>query len=200
MKLAVLSDTHGLLRQEVLNYTQGCDAILHGGDINPSHEALQHMRKMWKDDSDAVRFPSAPVRPLEKQKEYKERMTTMPNYNEILNNFMADAYDFINNPTKLDQLLLDVEAKLHAIPKIGETVSGLPVMIAMVKSWIKKEYTVQPKALATIVAALLYLIKKNDLIPDNIPVVGIADDLAVLVAALKIIEPELDEYRKATRG
>jgi putative phosphoesterase len=34
MKLGVLSDTHGLLRQEVLNHLQGCDAILHGGDIN----------------------------------------------------------------------------------------------------------------------------------------------------------------------
>lgn len=34
MKLGVLSDTHGLLRQEVLDHLQGCDAILHGGDIN----------------------------------------------------------------------------------------------------------------------------------------------------------------------
>ena len=34
MKLGILSDTHGLLRQEVLDRLQGCDAILHGGDIN----------------------------------------------------------------------------------------------------------------------------------------------------------------------
>lgn len=34
MKLAVLSDTHGLLRQEVLEYLSSADAILHGGDIN----------------------------------------------------------------------------------------------------------------------------------------------------------------------
>ena len=34
MKLGVLSDTHGLLRQEVLDHLQGIDAILHGGDIN----------------------------------------------------------------------------------------------------------------------------------------------------------------------
>lgn len=34
MKIGVLSDTHGLLRQEVLDHLQGCDAILHGGDIN----------------------------------------------------------------------------------------------------------------------------------------------------------------------
>ena len=34
MKLGVLSDTHGLLRPEVLSALEGCEAILHGGDIN----------------------------------------------------------------------------------------------------------------------------------------------------------------------
>lgn len=34
MKLGILSDTHGLLRQEVLDHLSGVDAILHGGDIN----------------------------------------------------------------------------------------------------------------------------------------------------------------------
>ena len=34
MKLAILSDTHGLLRPEVLEYLKTADAILHGGDIN----------------------------------------------------------------------------------------------------------------------------------------------------------------------
>ena len=34
MIIGVLSDTHGLLRQEVLDALAGCDAILHAGDIN----------------------------------------------------------------------------------------------------------------------------------------------------------------------
>ena len=34
MKLGILSDTHGLLRQAVLDHLSGSDAILHGGDIN----------------------------------------------------------------------------------------------------------------------------------------------------------------------
>jgi len=34
MKLAILSDTHGLLRPEVVEYLKAADAILHGGDIN----------------------------------------------------------------------------------------------------------------------------------------------------------------------
>ena len=42
--------------------------------------------------------------------------------------------------------------------------------------------------------------KKNDLISDKIPVLGIADDLAVLGLALKLSEAELNdfsEWRKA---
>ena len=34
MRLAILSDTHGLLRPEVLEHLSTADAILHGGDIN----------------------------------------------------------------------------------------------------------------------------------------------------------------------
>lgn len=34
MKLAILSDTHGLLRPEVAAHLKTADAILHGGDIN----------------------------------------------------------------------------------------------------------------------------------------------------------------------
>lgn len=34
MKLAILSDTHGLLRPEVMEHLKTADAILHGGDIN----------------------------------------------------------------------------------------------------------------------------------------------------------------------
>lgn len=34
MKIAILSDTHGLLRPQVVEHLKAADAILHGGDIN----------------------------------------------------------------------------------------------------------------------------------------------------------------------
>lgn len=34
VRIAVLSDTHGLLRPEVTKAIAGCDYIIHGGDIN----------------------------------------------------------------------------------------------------------------------------------------------------------------------
>ena len=123
----------------------------------------------------------------------------MADYKAILDRLTGEAKDFVDNPSRMDALLAELERKLREIPAIGETVSGLPVMVAMVKSWIRKEYQVSPKVLATIVAAFLYLVKKKDLIPDYIPVIGIADDVAVLGLALKFVEPELNAYR-AWRG
>ena len=120
----------------------------------------------------------------------------MADYKSILDKATAEAKDFVNNPSRMDALLQQLEEKLRQVPAIGETVSGLPVMIAMVKSWIRKEYEVSPKVLAIMAGAFLYLIKKKDLIPDSIPVIGIADDGAVLGLALKLVEKDVQAYRE----
>ena len=44
-KIGVISDTHGLLRKEVIEHLQGCDAILHAGDINKP-EILEELRQI----------------------------------------------------------------------------------------------------------------------------------------------------------
>ena len=48
-RIAVLSDTHGLLRPEVLTAIDGCDAIIHGGDINKPEiiERLQEIAPVY---------------------------------------------------------------------------------------------------------------------------------------------------------
>ena len=45
MKIAVISDTHNLLRNEVLEYLQGSDYILHGGDIS-NQEILNRLEEI----------------------------------------------------------------------------------------------------------------------------------------------------------
>ena len=44
-RIAVLSDTHGLLRPEVLSAISGCDAIIHGGDINKP-EIIERLKEI----------------------------------------------------------------------------------------------------------------------------------------------------------
>lgn len=43
--IAILSDTHGMLRPEVIEKLHGCDLILHGGDIN-KQEVLDRLQEI----------------------------------------------------------------------------------------------------------------------------------------------------------
>ena len=114
---------------------------------------------------------------------------------EVLNREVEEVQEIIANPSKVDDILVQLEEKLKAVPVIGSTLSDLPLMIAMIKAWIKKDYTVvSPKVIALLVGAILYLIKKKDLISDSVPIVGHVDDLAVLGLALKLSENELKAF------
>lgn len=114
---------------------------------------------------------------------------------EALNGFTAQAEEIIKNPQKLEELLQQLEEKLKDVPKAGDALSRIPLMISMVRSYITKEYTeISPKVIVSLVCAIIYLLKGKDVIPDNIPVVGYVDDLAVFAAAFMINEPELQAY------
>ena len=120
---------------------------------------------------------------------------------ELLDKGVEEAEEVIRNPSKVDEILLQLEAKLKEVPAIGSTLADLPLMISMVKAWIQKDYTeVSPKVIACLVGAIIYLLKKKDLISDSIPIVGIVDDIAVLGLALKLSEPELKAYAEWRDG
>lgn len=114
---------------------------------------------------------------------------------EVLNEEMIEAQELISNPSKVDEILIQLEEKLKAVPVIGSTLSDLPLMISMIKAWIKKEYTVvSPKVIACLVGSVLYFIRKKDLVSDSIPILGHLDDIAVLGLALKLSEKELKAF------
>jgi putative phosphoesterase len=43
--IGVISDTHGLLRQEAVDALQGCDRIIHAGDVG-SPDVLEQLRRL----------------------------------------------------------------------------------------------------------------------------------------------------------
>lgn len=116
---------------------------------------------------------------------------------DVLNDSAKEAEKIINEPSKVDEILMKFEEKLNEIPAIGSTLADIPLMVQMIKSYITKEYTnVSPKVIALLVGSTIYLVKKKDLIPDKTPFVGHVDDIAVLGLALKLSEPELKEYKE----
>ena len=53
----------------------------------------------------------------------------------MLDQGIAEAQEVINNPSKVDEILIQLEDKMKEVPVIGNTLSDLPLMIAMVKAW-----------------------------------------------------------------
>ena len=128
---------------------------------------------------------------------------TMDKAKELLEQGMSEAQNLMKDTSKIDELLIQLENVLGGVPTVGNTLAQVPLMVSMVKSYITREYEVSPKVVATLIAGLIYVVKKKDLISDNIPVLGMADDLGVLGLALKFCEPELmayKEYRDGKRG
>ena len=105
---------------------------------------------------------------------------------------------------KMDELLVQLEDKLNKYPTLRNKLSDLPLMIEMLKAWKNKEYTaLSPTVITHLVSAIQYLIKDHDVLWDNIPHVGLADDLAVMGLALKIFKPDLkafSEWKNARNG
>lgn len=114
----------------------------------------------------------------------------------IIEGNVQKAQSFMDNPEQLDDLLGQLQQKLDSIPNAATNAfNNVPVMAQMVKSFVTREYTaVSPKVVASLVAAFAYLVKKNDLIPDSVPLIGYADDLAVAAVAMIICEPELKAF------
>ena len=114
----------------------------------------------------------------------------------VIDDNVQKAQGFMNDPEALDGLLGQLQEKLAGLPDtVGTAFSNVPVMAQMVKCYVTREYTeVSPKVVASLIGAFLYLVARNDLIPDSIPVVGLADDLAIATVAMAINEPELKAF------
>lgn len=114
---------------------------------------------------------------------------------ELLDKGMDKAKELLKNKGEVSKLLDEVQQKIQETPLLGQAVADLPTLIDMVKSYVTKEYdVVSPKVIATGVSAFLYLVTKKDLVKDNIPVLGLLDDIAVIVLAINFIGPELKAY------
>ena len=114
---------------------------------------------------------------------------------EVIRDLTGQAAEMLNDPSKVEEMLQRLEARMKAVPTIGESLSMLPLMISMIRAYIRKEYTaVPPKTIASMLGSVLYLLISKDLIPDKTPIIGLIDDIAIGGVALKLNEQELNAY------
>ncbi|MBQ9316683.1 MAG: DUF1232 domain-containing protein [Atopobiaceae bacterium] len=117
---------------------------------------------------------------------------------QVIENGIAQAQELMSDPAKIDELMKQLQQKVKELPSAaGEALGNIPLMASMVKSYVTKEYAeVSPKVVASLVSAFLYIVTKKDLIDDSVPVLGMADDLAVVALAMKVNENELAAYKQ----
>ena len=113
------------------------------------------------------------------------------NADEILNELKGkfdEAMAFLDDTVKTESLLQKIEKKLENVPLVGEGLSVVPVMVSLVRSYVRKEYTDIPKnSVIAMVATFIYLISPIDLIPDSLGAIGLVDDALVVAACWKMV-------------
>ena len=88
--------------------------------------------------------------------------------------------------------------KIKKIPVIGGLVDDITTTIELIGNYVKGNYKEVPlRIVVSALACIIYLISPIDLIPDVIPVIGFADDAAVIALVLSMgLSSELGKYRK----
>ncbi|WP_367784094.1 YkvA family protein [Streptococcus pluranimalium] len=110
----------------------------------------------------------------------------------------ADA--LLRDDAKMEPFLEKLEKKLKWIPFVRQELKMIPILISMVRSYWKKDYTSVPRrTMLAIVSALIYFLSPIDVIPDWIPVLGQMDDALVVATCWKLVNKDVEDYRQWQR-
>ncbi|MFN4145807.1 MAG: YkvA family protein [Runella sp.] len=106
---------------------------------------------------------------------------------------------YVRNTDSLLGLLKEVMAKTKNLK--GDTYDTLrdkvSLLVRLTKAYTSGQYRVIPwKSLTLIVTVLVYFLSPIDLIPDLLPVVGLTDDVALLVWLFNTINDDLEAFRE----
>ncbi|MGI6777915.1 MAG: YkvA family protein [Acetivibrionales bacterium] len=108
-----------------------------------------------------------------------------------------EAEELLKDEDRMERFLERLERKLEKVPVVGKQLSNIPMLVSLVRSYIRKDYRDVPLgSIIAIVSALIYFLSPIDLLPDSIPVLGYVDDAAVFAFVWKMVADDIEEYRK----
>lgn len=104
---------------------------------------------------------------------------------------LGERFRLVRLARKAYRKTLDEEDAVGAVKK------DLLALVRLVRSWAGGDYRqVSPKTILSVVGAVLYFVSPLDAIPDFIPVVGLADDVAVVAAVVRSVRGDLERFRQ----
>jgi uncharacterized membrane protein YkvA (DUF1232 family) len=95
--------------------------------------------------------------------------------------------DFMNYANKFSK-----KEFVEKIARIAKSAGAKLVYVALILYYTLQSDKVSAANKAMVIGALGYLISPLDVVPDAIPIAGLADDLAVLVFVLKKVWTDVD--------
>lgn len=95
--------------------------------------------------------------------------------------------DFMSYANKFSQ-----SEFVEKIARIAKRAGAKLVYAALILFYTLQSDKISTKDKAIIIGALGYLISPLDVVPDAIPIVGLGDDLAVLIYVLKLVWTDID--------
>jgi len=105
---------------------------------------------------------------------------------------------YVNNSARLFELAKDVMGKMNKVGfkgNLAEVAGSIQVLIRMVRAYASGEYKGLPwKSMVSVVAVLIYFVSPIDLVPDFLPVIGIADDVALIVWLVKSMGSDIAKF------
>ena len=108
------------------------------------------------------------------------------------------AGQYASNSSKLFNLARQVMTKVQQ-GGVKEGMAGalmqVQLLVRLVRAYASGEYRKLPwKSLVSIVGVLIYFVSPLDFIPDFLPIVGMADDLALILWLFKTLSDDLDAF------
>ncbi|NQJ67810.1 DUF1232 domain-containing protein [Streptococcus suis] len=137
----------------------------------------------------------------QKRKTFKNKQELEEKFDQALETWKSSktrerAEALLSDQGKLEHFLQDIEKKLARLPFGVDKFSAIPGMISMVRSYVKRDYTVLPKgAILATIGALIYFFSPLDALPDFLFGPGLLDDAFVLNACLKLVKSDVDDFR-----
>lgn len=110
---------------------------------------------------------------------------------------ILDAKTLMNDPKQLLELFDKASEKAALMQKepFKDTWAYFHAMLRLVRAFARGEYkAISESAMLSVVAALNYLVDPFDLIPDEIPFLGLLDDATVMTFAVRRTKEDLDDF------
>ena len=105
---------------------------------------------------------------------------------------------YAGNTTRLIELAKEVVQKLQTVGfkgNLAEFQNGVQLLIRMLRAYASGEYrAISWKSMVSVVAVLIYFVSPIDLIPDFLPVIGITDDVALVIWLIKTLGDETTKF------